>query len=83
MKEPLGKQQRQLLALFKEAIGKEKEAQAFYAHMAELASDPALERILLAFVAEEKRHEEKLLEQYAEHRTTGPFKDKQKEGDAR
>lgn len=71
----LTEKQEKLLAVFKKAIEREKEAQKAYADSLRLSDDPAIRRILETFLRQEKQHEETLLRLYNELRTTGEFKD--------
>jgi rubrerythrin len=72
---PLTENQKKLLALFREAIEKERAAQEFYAQMLGLSQEPTLKRVIESFIREEKGHEEKLMEKYTELRQIDEFKD--------
>jgi rubrerythrin len=67
--------QEKLLALFKNAIDREKHAQKAYKEMLPLNDDPAIKRIIETFIKQEEQHEKTLLKLYNELRTIGEFKD--------
>ena len=67
--------QEKLLALFTDAVEREREAQRAYSEMLPLSDDPAIKHIIETFIGQEKEHEKTLLKMYNELRTTGEFKD--------
>jgi len=75
MTNPLTEKQRKLFSLFKIAIEEEQKAQKLYSDMLEQAEDNTLKEILQAFVEQEKKHEEILVNVYTGLRSTDEFKD--------
>jgi hypothetical protein len=75
MAKGLTEKQEKLLALFKIAIEREREAQRAYSEMLDFTEDPTLRNVLESFVKQERKHEETLMEKYAELRRTEEFKD--------
>jgi len=55
---------RQLFLIFKDAVQREREAQAIYQHAAELCQDEELKQLLEGFYRDEVRHEEALIQRY-------------------
>ena len=63
---PMTERERQLFEAFKHAIDGERGAQAEYGRMATLAEDPQARAVFEAFQREERKHEERLTQLYAE-----------------
>lgn len=68
MRSRLTEKQERLLLLFKQGIQREQDTQAFYADMLENCEDPKLKQIIESLRKSEQKHEELLMEKYAELR---------------
>ncbi|MHB0914946.1 MAG: ferritin family protein [Thermoleophilia bacterium] len=75
MRKALTEKQQKLLALFRAAIEKEREAQKDYTAMLDYVDGPTLKRVIESFIEQEKRHEKILMEKYSELRETDEFND--------
>ena len=75
MRGPLTEKQKELLGLFKTAIESEREAQKLYRKMLFAYQETSFRSIVETFIAEEKKHEESLLNMYNDWRKTGEFQD--------
>jgi len=74
MERALTEKQKRLLELFKVAIEREQESQAFYVDMAATCEDAELRQVIETLRNSERMHEELLLERYKFLRTD-EFKD--------
>jgi rubrerythrin len=54
----------ELFLIFRDAVQREREAQATYKHAAELCEDKQLKKLLMGFYRDETRHEKALVQQY-------------------
>jgi rubrerythrin len=68
MQKVMTEKQKRLFDLFKLAIEREQQAQAFYADMAEVCEDADLRQVIDTLRHSEKMHEELLLERYKQCR---------------
>jgi rubrerythrin len=66
--------QEKLLALFRQAIDNERDAQKQYSEMLIHCEDPSIKRLIQDLIVQEKIHEEQLIEKYNELRNLSEFK---------
>ncbi len=64
MPEVMPEKIRELFFIFKDAIERERGAQALYKNAAALSEDSALKKVLMGFYKDEVRHEKGLLTRY-------------------
>jgi len=75
MTNSLTEKQERLLVLFKQAIERERDAQKLYADMLCNCEDEELKKIIESFRGAEQKHEEMLMNKYAEMRKTDKYRD--------
>lgn len=75
MSDVLSERNKKLLILFKVAIEKEQEAQAFYKKILDICEDKSICKIIDEIILQEKGHEKLLLKHYNDLRRSDEFKD--------